>query len=103
MTTSARYERIRQNPNFQALCRSRDRLAWTLAGIVLVLYYGFVLLVAFGQDFLGQPLLTGSVTTIGLPIGVGVILCAIGTTAIYVWRANTYFDALTKKLMEETK
>ena len=99
----ARYERIRQNPQYNELCRERGRLAWTLAAILLVLYFGFVLLVAFGQDFLGQPLSEGSVTTIGMPIGVGVILGAIALTAIYVWRANTYFDELNRKVMEETK
>jgi uncharacterized membrane protein (DUF485 family) len=100
---NARYERIRQNANFQELCQARGRLAWTLAAILLVLYYGFVLLVAFGQEFLGQSLFAGSVTTVGMPIGVGVILCAIALTAIYVWRANTYYDELNRKLMEETK
>ena len=99
----ARYERIRQNPTFQELCRSRGRLAWSLAAILLILYYGFVLLVAFGQDFLGESLFAGSVTTKGLPIGVGVILGAIVLTGIYVWRANTHFDELARKVMEETK
>jgi len=103
MTHSARYERIRQSARFQELCRSRGRLAWTLSAILLVLYFGFVLLVAFGQSFLGQSLSAGSVTTVGLPIGVGVILGAIILTAIYVWRANTHFDGLVKRLMEETK
>jgi uncharacterized membrane protein (DUF485 family) len=100
---NARYERIRKNPHFDELCRQRDRLAWILASILLVMYYGFVLLVAFGQNFLGQPLTAGSVTTIGMPIGVGVILGAIILTAIYVWRANTHFDELNRKVMEETK
>ena len=103
MTHSARYERIRQSAQFHELCRSRGRLAWTLSAILLVLYFGFVLLVAFGQNFLGQPLTEGSVTTVGLPIGVGVILGAIVLTAIYVWRANTHFDEIVKRLMEETK
>ena len=101
--SNPRYERIRNNPRFKELTESRQRLAWTLAGIMLVLYYGFVLLVAFGQSFLAQKISPDGVTTVGFPIGVGVILSAIVLTGIYVWRANTHFDELTRKLIEETK
>jgi uncharacterized membrane protein (DUF485 family) len=97
------YERVRTNPRFKELCDARGRLAWTLSAIVFVLYYGFVLLVAFGQDFIGQPLWAGSVTTVGMPIGVGVILAAIALTGVYVWKANSKFDEIQKKLIEETK
>jgi uncharacterized membrane protein (DUF485 family) len=101
--SNARYARIRANPHFGELCRARAQLAWPLAAAVLVLYYGFVLLVAFGQGFLAQPLWDGGVMTVGLPIGVGVILSAIILTGIYVWRANTHFDKLQEELLKETK
>ena len=68
-----------------------------------IVYFGFVLLVAFGGDFLSTPLVAGGVTTIGILVGVGVILIAIVLTAIYVWKANTTFDDLTRELLEETR
>jgi uncharacterized membrane protein (DUF485 family) len=97
---NTRLDRIRQDPLFEQLCKSRSRLAWTLSAIVLVIYLGFILLVAFGGSFLASPLVEGGVTTVGILIGVGVILCAIVLTAIYVWKANTTFDDLTRKLLE---
>lgn len=101
--SDARLDRIRRDPRFEQLCRSRSRLAWTLSAIVLIIYLGFILLVAFGGSFLATPLAEGGVTTIGIVVGVGVILIAIVLTAIYVWKANTTFDDLTRELIEETR
>ena len=101
--SDTRLERIRRDPRFEQLCQSRSRLAWTLSALVLVVYLGFILLVAFGGAFLATPLIAGGVTTIGIVVGVGVILFAIVLTAIYVWKANTTFDELTRGLLEETQ
>ena len=70
---------------------------------MLVIYLGFILLVAFGGAFLATPLGSGTVITWGLLIGVAVILSAIVLTAIYVWKANTSFDDLTHRLLEDSK
>jgi uncharacterized membrane protein (DUF485 family) len=67
---------------------------------MLIIYFGFILLVAFGKGFLGTPMGSG-VTTIGIPIGVAVIVSAFLLTGIYVRRANTEFDALTEKIKKE--
>ena len=101
--SDARIERIRRDPRFEQLCQSRSRLAWTLSAIVLALYLGFLLLVAFGGDFLAAPVVAGGVTTNGIVVGIGVILIAIVLTAIYVWKANTTFDDLTRGLLEGTR
>ena len=101
--SDSRVERIRRDPRFEQLCQSRSRLAWTLSAIVLIIYLGFILLVAFGGNFLATPLVEGGVTTVGIVVGIGVILVAIVLTAIYVWKANTTFDDLTRGLLEETR
>jgi uncharacterized membrane protein (DUF485 family) len=101
--SDARLERIRRDPRFERLCQSRSRLAWTLSALVLIVYLGFILMVAFGGDVLATPLVAGGVTTIGIVVGVGVIIFAIVLTAIYVWKANTTFDDLTRELLEETR
>ena len=51
---------------------------------------------------LAQPLGAG-VMTVGIPVGLGVIVFTIVITGIYVQRANTEFDALTKEIIEETR
>ncbi|MCX6074408.1 MAG: DUF485 domain-containing protein [Campylobacterales bacterium] len=96
-------DRIKNDPDYIHLVRVRSRFAWTLTLIMLVIYFGFVLVIAFDPPYLGTPLSPGSVTTIGIPIGVGVILSAFILTGIYVRRANGEFDELTKRIKNKAK
>jgi len=48
-------QRICQNPDFIQLVRRKQNLYWSLSLIMLVIYFGFVLLVAFSPATLGQP------------------------------------------------
>ena len=86
--------RIAANPQYQQLKRRRDRLGWTLAALMLLVYYGFVMLVAFDKEFLARPIGDG-VMTLGMPVGFGVILFTVAITGYYVRRANAEFDALS--------
>jgi uncharacterized membrane protein (DUF485 family) len=95
--------RILKSPQYAELVRKRTRFAFVLSALMLVIYYGFILVIAFAPTIFGAPLTAGSVTTVGFPIGVGVILSAIVLTGIYVWRANTEFDDLTRRLIEGSK
>ena len=60
---------------------------------MMVVYYGFIMLVAFNKPFLSQKLGDG-VMTVGIPIGFGVIVFTVIITAFYVKRANGEFDDL---------
>src|SRR4051812_35232702 len=94
---------IRDNPAFVDLERRRNIFSWTLCAVMLVIYYGFILLVAFAPRLLAVPVAEGSVVTLGFPLGIGVILCAIVLTGIYVWRANSVFDVMTRRIVEATR
>jgi uncharacterized membrane protein (DUF485 family) len=89
--------RIAANPKYQELKAKRTSLGWWLALAMMIVYYGFILLVAFNKPFLAQRLGDG-VTTIGMPIGLGVIVFTVIITGIYVRRANTVFDRLTDEI-----
>jgi uncharacterized membrane protein (DUF485 family) len=91
--------RIKQDPNYQELVRRRSSLGWALSLAMLAIYFGFILLVAYAPKFLGTPLGTG-VMTIGLPIGLTVIVLAFVLTGIYVSKANSSYDALIRKIVE---
>ena len=99
----AAYAKIRRNPKFVELVRQRSAFARNLAIAMLVIYFGFILLVAFAKDLLGMPISEGSVTTIGIPIGLFVIVSAFVLTGIYVRKANTTFDELTSEILEESR
>jgi uncharacterized membrane protein (DUF485 family) len=93
-------ERIARNPKYQELKAKRSSFGWTLTILMLVVYYGFIMLIAFNKPFLSQRLGEG-VTTIGMPIGFGVIIFTVVITGIYVRRANREFDALTEEVVRE--
>jgi uncharacterized membrane protein (DUF485 family) len=92
------HEKIEQDPNYQELVRRRSSLGWTLTAIMLVIYFGFILLVAYAPKFLGTPLGAG-VMTIGIPIGLLVIVSAFVLTGIYVSKANSKYDPLIRKIV----
>ncbi len=66
---------------------------------MVVIYFSFILTVAFAPSLLAAPLANGTLT-IGIPIGIGVILTAFVLTGIYVRRANADFDVQTQKIVE---
>jgi uncharacterized membrane protein (DUF485 family) len=94
------YDRVLQSPRFQELVRQRTRFAWTLSIIMLVIYFGFILLVAFAKPLLAMKI-GGGVTSLGILLGLGVIIAAFVLTGIYVYRANSEFDELTRNLTRE--
>ena len=80
--------------------------AATLLGLTSMVYFkgydGFILILAFTPKSLGASL-SGGVTTLGMPVGVLIILSAFVLTGIYVRRANTEFDQLNQEIVEESK
>jgi uncharacterized membrane protein (DUF485 family) len=93
----ATLRRIQNDPNYIHLAQARKSFGWTLSIIMLVIYYGFIALVAFAPSVIGIKI--GGWITFGLLLGVSVILSAIILTGIYVWRANAEYDALTRAII----
>lgn len=89
--------RIAAHPSYQKLKARRTSFGWWLTGAMLVVYYGFILLVAFDKPLLASRLGEG-VMTLGMPIGLAVILFTILITGIYVRRANNEFDQLSDEV-----
>jgi uncharacterized membrane protein (DUF485 family) len=93
-------EKIKSHPKYALLKNRRNSFGWTLSILMLVVYYGYIALIAFNKAFLAQPLGAG-VTTLGIPLGMGVIVFTIVITGIYVFRANSEYDTLTKEILED--
>ena len=89
------------SPEFKALVKRRWSVSLLLLTLLFVSYYGFILLVAFNKQFLATKISAGAVTSIGIPLGVGVLVFTIVLTAIYVRRANTEFDAMKDEIIKE--
>ncbi|WBH15533.1 DUF485 domain-containing protein [Sphingomonas radiodurans] len=92
---------IARDPRYQALVRRRGRFTWALTAVMLAAYLSFILLIAFDKPFLARPIADGSVTSLGIVIGFGVILLAIALTGLYVRQANREYDALVSGLLAD--
>ncbi|MCG2576233.1 DUF485 domain-containing protein [Dechloromonas sp. XY25] len=95
-------DRITKNPKFHEFIAMRSRYSIIMAIVSAAIYYGFILLVAFDKDLLAQKTGAG-VTSLGVPLGVGVIVITIVLTWIYVRRANTEFDATNEAIIKEAQ
>jgi len=93
--------RIAANPKYQELVAKRHSFAWVMTVLVMINYFGYILLVAFNKEWLATKLGAGMVTSVGIPLGVAVIVITIILTNIYVRRANTDFDDRTAELIKE--
>ncbi len=89
--------RLMRSPAFRALTRERTSFGWTLSGIMLVVYFSFILLAAFDRDLMASKL-GGSTISLGIVLGLFVIVVSFLLTGVYVARANTRFDQLTRDL-----
>ena len=94
--------RILRNPTFQELVKARSGFAWTLSIVMLVIYLGFILLVAFAHGLMATPI-AGGATSTGIILGLVVIVSAFVLTGIYVSKANTTFDDLNAQVLSEAK
>jgi uncharacterized membrane protein (DUF485 family) len=72
---------------------------WTLTVITVIIYFGFILLIGYAPKFLGIRI-GSSVMTLGLPIGLFVILSAIFVVGLYVRRANSVYDSLARDIVQ---
>lgn len=93
--------RIAANPKYQQLVSTRSRFGAILTVIMLIVYYGYIAIIAFDKELFAERLGAG-VTTVGIPVGLGVIVFTILITAFYVRRANSEFDRLTQEIVEES-
>lgn len=94
-------KKITGDPRYSALVKRRNRFGWTLTIIMLLIYFGYIGLIAFDKAVLAQPVSAG-VMSIGIPVGFAIILATLALTALYVFRANREFDREMDALLAET-
>lgn len=90
------------DPQFKKLVGQKNTISWILAVLELVLYFGFISLIAFNKPFLAEKISADSATTIGIPIAVGTIVLSWIFTGIYIYWANARYDRMVKNLRDRT-
>ena len=100
--TQDKVEQVKNNPKYQELVSKRNRFAWTLSIIMLIVYYAFIMIIAFKPAIFGAKI-GGGVITLGIPVGIAIIFISFILAGIYVKRANGEFDTLTQQIKDELK
>jgi len=91
-------EEIKNNPKYIELVSKRSRFAWTLSILMLIVYYTFIMTIAFKPELLAIPLSDGSVISMGITVGIAIILFSFFITGLYVYKANSTYDVLLDEI-----
>lgn len=89
------------NSRLRDLDRARWRIALSLTGATVLLYFGFIALVAFGRSLLARQVVPG--LSLGILLGALVIVVSWILTWVYVRWANTVYDPQVRALMESER
>jgi uncharacterized membrane protein (DUF485 family) len=92
-------QEILEDSDFKSLSAQKNSISIILTILELVLYFGFIALIAFNKPYLAQKF-SGAIT-IGIPIAVGTIFFSWVLTGIYIFWANNKYDVLVKKVKEK--
>lgn len=93
-------EQIRALPEYIALTRARKKIVWPLSIAVIVAYFALILAIAFYPASLGTPIGDG-VTSVGIALGLGIIIYCMVITGIYVTYANRVIEPLTRAIAQK--
>lgn len=97
---SMKRDELLQDPDFVQLKSSKWRISLILGALVFIMYYGFVLLMAYNKPFFANKIWG---LYVGIPIGVFVLASTILITVVYVVWANKTYDDLVAKVVEKLK
>ncbi len=81
---------------FQTLVVKKWTVSLILTAVMLAIYYGYILVLAFHKETLATKV--GETMTVGMIVGLVVILASWVMTGIYVAWANTTYDDLVKRI-----
>lgn len=86
-----------QDPEFKSLARRKDAISLVLTVVIMVVYFGFIFLMAFSPATLRSQVANA---TLGIPLGISVIIIAWVLTGIYVRWANSEYDSMVARVKE---
>jgi uncharacterized membrane protein (DUF485 family) len=95
-------KKIKSNPKYNELVSKRNSFSLKLSLFILVMFYSFVLVIAFNKELLATRIGDG-VMTVAYPIAAAIIVISFITTLIYVTRANNEFEDLEIAIKNDVK
>ena len=90
---------ILQSPAFRKLVKNRWNISLSFTFLMLFVYLGFLLVVAYQKDTLKIPV--GESLNLAIIVGIGIIIFSWLITGVYVYWANNYYDAAVKEIKKD--
>ncbi|MES2873754.1 MAG: DUF485 domain-containing protein [Bacteroidota bacterium] len=90
---------ILQSPAFRKLVKNRWNISLSFTFLMLFVYLGFLLVVAYQKDTLKMPV--GESLNLAIIVGIGIIIFSWLITGVYVYWANNYYDAAVKEIKKD--
>ena len=85
---------------FKNFVSKRNKISLVLSLVILVCYYIFILGVGLAPEVLGYRLGPSSIT-LGIIVGVFLIVLSVVATGLYTFLANSYFDKDQDEILRE--
>ncbi|NLA68938.1 MAG: DUF485 domain-containing protein [Gammaproteobacteria bacterium] len=93
--------RVLANPKYHQLVRKRNAISLVFFVVMLVIYAGFILTLAFVPELFARPSGAGFTTSIGVLTATLVAGSAVVMIAAYVQVSNKVFDPLIRAIVED--
>lgn len=90
---------ILQSPAFKKLVKNRWNISLTFTFLMLFVYIGFLMVVAYHKETLKMPV--GGSLNLAIIVGIGIIIFSWLITGVYVYWANNYYDAEVKEIKKD--
>ncbi|MCI4458040.1 MAG: DUF485 domain-containing protein [Thermocrinis sp.] len=92
---------ILETKEFRELVSKKNRISILLTALELIMYFGYVLVLAFKKELLSQKITEG--LTVGIPVGIAIIVLSWLLTGVYVFWANTYYDKVVEQIKNKVR
>lgn len=94
-------DRVLMHPKFRAMAKQKALLGWSFSAIIFFVYVAFIWVIGTSPQSFSAKVSAGGVTTIGIYVGVFVIVFSFLITLIYVSLANGRFEDITREVVDE--
>jgi uncharacterized membrane protein (DUF485 family) len=94
---------ILSNKNFHKLVAVRRWVSWLFLLVLLGSYLAFGLMSVYLPSYLARPAFAGSIIPMGIVAGYAILALTFIITLVYVWIANSYFEPLERKIIQEVE
>jgi len=93
--------RVVEHPKYQDLVRKRTRVSLAFFAVMVVVYAGFIITLAYLPDVFSRPIGPGFTMSVGVLSATLVAVSAVVMIAAYVHYSNKYFDPLIEAILRD--